>query len=178
MGKEKGVIFVFAILMFLLSFFGIKKIKSIQAQIGEQKEAVAKLDQRLEYVRNLEESLELRRMTGKVLTQIPRVNDPIANKVLIKKFILSFLSRLGYEAEVEVDNERKSKDFPDMIGVNEVPLRIGISSNISYNQMTNLLETFRDFPFVIEILTIGGTDVALPGVLRLQVKYYVVPGGA
>jgi hypothetical protein len=178
MGKDKGIICVFVILMLLLSFFGIKKIKSLKAQIGEQKESVAKLDQRLEYVNNLEESLELRRMTGKVLTQIPRVNDPIANKVLIKKFILSFLSRLGCEAEVEVDNERKSKDFPDMIGVNEVPLRIGISSNISYNQMTNLLKAFRDFPFVIEILTIGGTDVALPGVLRLQVKYYVVPGGA
>jgi hypothetical protein len=178
MGKEKGIIFVFVVLTILVFVFGIKKIKSLRAQITEQKETVTKLDQRLEYVRNLEESLELRRTTGKVLTQIPRVNDPIANKVLIKKFILSFLSRLGYEAEVEVDNERKSKDFPDMIGVNEVPLRIGISSNISYNQMTNLLETFRDFPFVIEILTIGGTDVALPGVLRLQVKYYVVPGGA
>jgi hypothetical protein len=177
MMKEKGLIFAFVILMALLCVFGTKKIKSLRTQIREQKETVDKLDQRLEYVRNLEESLELRRMTGKVLTQIPRVNDPIANKVLIKKFILSFLSRLGYEAEVEVDNERKSKDFPDMIGVNEVPLRIGISSNISYNQMTNLLETFRDFPFVIEILTIGGTDVALPGVLRLQLKYYVVPGG-
>jgi hypothetical protein len=177
MMKEKGLIFAFVILMALLCVFGTKKIKSLRTQIREQKETVDKLDQRLEYVRNLEESLELRRMTGKVLTQIPRVNDPIANKVLIKKFILSFLSRLGYEAEVEVDNERKSKDFPDMIGVNEVPLKIGISDHISYKQMMNLLEEFRNFPIVTEIFTIGGTDVAVPGILRLQLKYYVVPGG-
>jgi hypothetical protein len=139
---------------------------------------VAKLDQRLEYVRNLEESLELRRMTGKVLTQIPRVDDPIANKVLIKKFVRSFLSRFGCEAEVEVENERKSKDFPDMIGVTEVSLKIGISNQISYKQMMNLLEELQNFPIVTEILTIGGTDVSVPGILRLQLKYYVVPGGA
>lgn len=178
MGKEKGVIVAFVVLILLLSFFGIKKIKSLKAQIGEQKETVTKLDQRLEYVRNLEESLELRRMTGKVLTQIPRVEDPIANKVLIKKFIQSFLSRFGYEAEVDVENERKSKDFPDMIGVTEVPLKIGINNQISYKQMMNLLEELQNFPIMPEIFTIGGTDVAVPGILRLQLKYYVVPGGA
>jgi len=175
--KEKGFIFAFVILMSLLCVLGTKKIKSLQTQIKEQKENLTKLNQRLDYVKNLEESLETRRMTGKVLTQIPRVNDPIANKVIIKKFILSFLARMGYQAEVEVENERKSKDFPDMIGVNEVLLKIGFRDNITYNQMTNLMETFRDFPFTVEILTIGGTEVALPGIFRLQLKYYTVPGG-
>lgn len=178
MGKEKGVIFAFVILVALLFVFGAKKMKSFQARIGEQKEKVEKLDQRLDKVRNLEESLELRRMTGKVLHQIPRVQDPIANKVLIKKFLKSFLSRLGLEAEVEVQNERKSKDFPDVIGVNEVPIKIGIKNYSSYNQVMNMLEKFRNFPFMVEILTIGGTDVAVPGNLRVQLKYYVVPEGS
>jgi Sec-independent protein translocase protein TatA len=175
MGKEKGVIFIFVVLVALLFVFGAKKIRSLQAQIGEQKESLAKLDQRLDKVRSLEESLELRRMTGKVLHQIPRVQDPIANKVLIEKFVKSFLSRLGFEAEVKVENERPSKDFPDLIGVNEVPLRIGIINYSSYNQVMNMLEEFRNFPFAVEILTIGGTDVAVPGNLRVQLKYYVVP---
>lgn len=178
MGKEKGVIFAFVILVVLLFVFGAKKIKSLQTRIGEQKEYVEKLDQRLEKVRDLEESLELRRLTGKVLHQIPRVEDPIANKVLIKKFFKSFFSRLGLEAEVKVQNERKSKDFPDVVGVNEVPVKIGIRGYSSYNQVMNMLEEFRNFPFAIEILTIGGTDVAVPGILRVQLKYYVVPGGS
>jgi hypothetical protein len=178
MGKEKGIILVFVISVGLIFVFGVKKIRSLQAQIGEQKENVEKLDERLDKIRNLEESLELRRMTGKVLHQIPRVQDPIANKVLIKKFLKSFLSRQGLEAEVEVQNERKSKDFPDVIGVNEVPLLIGIKDYSYYNQVMNMLEEFRDFPFAVEILTIGGTDVAVPGNLRVQLKYYVVLEGS
>ncbi|KPL04427.1 MAG: hypothetical protein AMJ90_00970 [candidate division Zixibacteria bacterium SM23_73_2] len=178
MGKVKGIIAVFAILLVLLFFFGIKNIKSLQGQIGGQKENISELDQRLEKIRNLEESLELRRLTGKVLPQIPRVEDPIANKILIEKFFKSFLTRLGLEAEVKVENERKSRDFPDVVEVNEVPIKIGITSYSSYKQVMNLLEEFRKFPLSIEILTIGGTDVAVPGVLRLQLKYYVVPGGA
>ena len=177
MGKEKGIIFVFVILVALLFVFGAKKIRSLQAQIGVQKEQVAELDQRLDKVRNLEESLEMRRLTGKVLHQIPRVQDPIANRVLIEKFLKSFLSRLGLEAEVKADGERKSRDFPDMIGVNEVPIKIGIKNYSSYDQMMSMLEEFRNLPFLIEILTIGGTDVAVPGILRVQLKYYVVPEG-
>jgi len=175
MGKQKVVIFAFVVLMGLLFFLGAKKIRSLQAQIGEQEEKIAKLDQRLDRVRSLEESLEERRMTGKVLHQIPRVQDPIANKVLVEKFLKSFLSKLGFEAEVKVDGERKSKDFPDLIGVTEVPLRIGTQNYSSYEQVMNMLEEFRYFPFAVEILTIGGTDVAVPGNLRIQLKYYVIP---
>lgn len=177
MGKEKGVIFAFIILVILLTFFGIKKIKSLQTQIGEQKEIIVKVDQRLEYLNNLEESLELRRISGKVLHQIPRVPDPIANKVLIKKFFISFLARMGFDAEVEVDNERKSKDFPDVIEVNEVPIKIGISNYSSYTQVMNMLEESRNLPLVVEIFTLGGTEVPVPGILRLQLKYYAVMGG-
>jgi hypothetical protein len=160
MGKENGIIILFVILTALLLVFGVNRIKSLQAKIKDQKEAVAKVDQRLESLRNLEESLESGRATAKVLQQIPRVQDPIANKVLIKKFLISFLSRMGFDAEVEVDNERKSKDFPDVIEVNEVPLRIGIRSYSSYHQVMNMLDETRSFPLSIEIFTMGGTDVA------------------
>jgi len=177
MGKEKGVIFVFVILVALLGVFGIKKVKSLQTRIKEQKENIEKLNQRLDNVRRLEESLELRRITGKVLHQIPRVQDPIANKVLTKKFVKAFLSRLGLDAVVDVGNERRSRDFPDVVEVNEVPLKIGVKNYASYRQVMNMLDEFRNFPFVIEILTIGGTEVAIPGILRVQLKYYVVAGG-
>ena len=175
MDKEKVIIIGFSVLALLVLFLGIKKIKTLQGEINEQKEHVAKSDQRLDYVRDLEESLELRRMTGRVLRGIPRVKDPIANKVLTEKFMKSFLSRLGLEAEVKVENERKSRDFPDVVTVNEVPLRIGIRNYSSYNQVMTILREFQNFPFVIEILTVGGTDVAVPGNLRVQLKYYIIP---
>jgi len=178
MQKEKIIIIGSAFVILILLFIGIGKVKSLQAQIGEQKEKVEKSNQRLEYLRDLEESLELRRETGKVLCQIPRAEDPIASKILMAKFIKSFLSRLGMEAEVKVENEHKSKDFPDVVSITEVPLRIGIRNYSSYDQVMKLLKEFRNFPFVIEVLTIGGTDVAVPGVLRIQLKYYDVPGGA
>lgn len=177
MDKEKIIIIGSAFLILLLLFFGAKKIKSLQAQIREQKENVEKSTQRLDHLKDLEESLELRRQTGKVLCQIPRAPDPIASKVLMGKFIESFLSRLGLEAVVKVENERKSRDFPDVVSITEVPLRIGITNYSSYDQVMKLLREFRSFPFAIEILTIGGTDVAVRGILRIQLKYYAVAGG-
>jgi hypothetical protein len=178
MQKEKVIIIGSAFLILLVLFIGVRKMRSLQAQIGEQKENVEKSSQRLEHLRDLEESLEFRRETGRVLCQIPRAEDPIASKVLMGKFVKSFLSRLGLEAVVKVENERKSRDFPDVVTITEVPLKIGIRNYSSYDQVMKLLKEFRNFPFVIEVLTIGGTDVAVPGILRVQLKYYAVPGGA
>lgn len=178
MGKEKIILIGFGFLILLLAFLGIKKIKSFNGQIAEQKEHVAKSYQRLEYVKDLEKSLEERRMSGRILVEIPRAQDPIANKVLISKFMKAFLSRLGLEAEVKVENERRSRDFPDMITVNEVPIRIGIKNYSSYDQVMKMLKEFKNFPFAVEILTIGGTDVAVPGNLRLQLKYYIILEGS
>jgi len=156
----------------------VKKIKALQTQVAEQRENLQKSSQRLNFLRELEQSLELRRETGKVLCQIPRAEDPVASKVLVAKFLQSFLSRMGLEAEVKVEDERESRDFPDVISITEVPMRIGIKNYSSYDQVMKVLKEFCNFPFVIEVLTIGGTDVAVPGVLRMQLKYYVVPGGA
>lgn len=178
MGKEKIILIGFGFLILLFAFLGIKRIKSLNGQIAEQKEHVAKSYQRLEYVKDLEKSLEERRVSGRVLVEIPRAQDPVANKVLMKKFMKSFLSRLGLEAEVKVENERKSRDFPDVVMVNEVPLKIGIKNYSSYDQVMKMLAEFKNFPFTVEILTIGGTDVAVPGNLRVQLKYYVIPEGS
>jgi hypothetical protein len=178
MDKQGVIIIGFGCMTLLLLFFGTRKIKSLEEQIRERKENVAKLDQRLDKVKRLEESLEERRMTGRVLCGIPRVKDPIANKVLMRKFMKAFLLRLGFEAEVRVENERKSRDFPDLVTVKEVPLKIGITNYSSYEQVIKMLAEFRNFPFVVEIFTIGGTDVAVPGNLRVQLKYYVIPEGS
>jgi hypothetical protein len=177
MGKEKIILILFGFVIVLIAFLGLKRIKSLNAQIGEQREHMGKSTQRLEYLRDLEKSLEERRMSGKVLVEIPRAHDPIANKVLMEKFIKSFLSRLGLEAEVKVENERKSKDFPDVVSVNEVPLMIGVKNYTSYDQVIKMLKEFKNFPFVVEVLTIGGTDVGVPGNLRMQLKYYIIPKG-
>ena len=178
MSKDKGILIAFGVLILLIAFFGVKKIKALNGQIREGREQLSKSSQRLEYVERLEESLEERRITGKVLVEIPRAHDPIANKVLMKKFVTNFLSRLGLEAEVKVDGERKSRDFPDVVTVNEVPLRIGVNNYASYDQVIKMLREFRNFPFVVEVITIGGTDVPVPGHLRVQLKYYVVPKGS
>ncbi len=178
MGKDKTIIIVFGFLILAIILVGIKRVGSLRGQIAEQRERLEKSAQRLDYLNNLEESLEQRRMSGKVLVEIPRAQDPMANKVLMERFIKSFLSRLGLKAEVMVDNEHKSKDFPDVVTVNEVPLKIGIDSYASYDQVIKMLKEFRNFPFVVEVLTIGGTDVAVPGHLRVQLKYYVIPKGS
>jgi hypothetical protein len=177
MGKDKVIIITSALVVAVFIFFGSGRIRSLRAQIGERKEEVAKSDQRLEELRTLRESLELRRMTGKVLCVIPRVQDPVANKVLVARFLESFLQRQGFESEVRVENERPSKDFPAVVGVNEVPINVGMRDYASYTQVVNLLKEIRNFPFVIEVITIGGTEVPVPGVLRLQLKYYL-PGGS
>jgi hypothetical protein len=178
MGKEKILLIAFGFLILGIAFVGIKKIKSLGAQIGEQEVQTEESTQRLEYLEELEESLEERRMSGQVLVEIPREPDPIANKVLMERFMKSFLSRLGLDAEVKVENERKSRDFPDVVTVNEVPLKIGIKNYDSYDQVIKMLAEFRNFPFAVEILTIGGTDVAIPGSFRVQLKYYVIPKGS
>jgi len=178
MGKDKTIIVICGLLVVAIVFVGVKKIGSLRGQIAEQKELLGKSTQRLEYLNDLEESLEERRQSGKVLVEIPRAQDSMANRVLMEKFIRSFLSRLGLEAEVKVENERRSKDFPDVVTVNEVPLKIGVKSYASYDQVIKMLKEFKNFPFVVEVLTIGGTDVAVPGNLRIQLKYYIIPQGS
>jgi hypothetical protein len=177
MGKDKTIIVIFALLIAAISFLGVK-VGSQRGHNAEQREFLAKSTQRLEYLNDLERSLEERRESGRVLVEIPRAQDPMANKVLMEKFIKSFLSRLGLEAEVKVENERKSRDFPDVITVNEVPLKIGVKGYASYDQVIKMLKEFKNFPFVVEVLTIGGTDVAVPGNLRVQLKYYIIPEGS
>jgi hypothetical protein len=178
MSKDKIIIVASGVLILLIAFLGVKKIKELNGRIKEGKEQLSESSQRLEYVEELEESLEERRITGKVLVEIPRAHDPIANKVLMSKFVVNFLSRLGLEAEVKVEAERQSRDFPDVVTVNEVPLRIGISTYASYDQVIKMLREFGNFPFVVEVLTIGGTDVPVPGHVRVQLKYYIVPKGS
>jgi hypothetical protein len=178
MGKDKTIIIAFGFLILVIAFLGVKKVGSLRGQITEQKDRLEKSNQRLDHLNDLEASLEQRRISGKVLVEIPRAKDPMANKVLMEKFIRSFLSRLGLKAEVKVENERKSKDFPDVVAVNEVPLKIGIKSYTTYDQLIKMLKEFKNFPFVVEIVTIGGTDVAIPGNLRIQLKYYIIPEGS
>lgn len=178
MNKTKGIMIGFAVLTLLLLVFGTKKIKSIKGQIKEQTEKFKKLDERLNYLKNLEQSLERRRMEGQVLSRIPRVKDPIANKVLMKKFFKSFLSRMGLKAEVRVEKERGSKDFPAVIGVSEVPLMIGVKDYTSYRQIMSMFDEFERFPFGIEIFAIGGREIPVPGNLRLKLKYYIIPEGS
>jgi hypothetical protein len=178
MGKDKTIIVIFGFLIVAIAFLGVKKMGSLRGHIAEQREFLGKSTQRLEYLNDLERSLEERRESGRVLVEIPRAQDAIANKVLMEKFIKSFLSRLGLEAEVKVENERRSRDFPDVIMVNEVPLKIGVKGYASYDQVIKMLKEFKNFPFVVEVLTIGGTDVAVPGNLRVQLKYYIIPEGS
>jgi|WetSurMetagenome_2_1015567.scaffolds.fasta_scaffold27810_3 hypothetical protein len=175
MDKSKIIIAVFALLSLALIFFGTKQVKSIKAQIVEQKSDIAKLYQQLEYVDNLESNLETAKESGGIIGRIPQVNDPIANQALMNKFIQTFLARMELMAEVKVDKRKRSKDFPDFIGVDEVPLLIGIKDYTSYGQVMKMLNEFRKFPFGIEILCIGGSDVPIPGNLRIKMKYYIIP---
>jgi len=178
MDKTKGIMIGFAVLALLLLVFGTKKIKSIKGQIKEQTEKFEKLDERLNYLKNLEQSLERRRMEGQVLSRIPRVKDPVANKVLMEKFFKLLLSRMGFEAEVRVEKERASKDFPAVIGVNEVSLMIGVKRYTSYNQIMSMFDEFGSFPFGIEIFAIGGREIPVPGHLKFKLKYYIIPEGS
>jgi len=175
MDKGKIIIAVIAVLSLALIFFGTKQVNSIKAQIVEQKENTAKLYQQLEYVDGLEMTLESQKESGETIDRIPQVGDPIADQVLMKKFIQTLLGGMGLEAEVRVEKRTKSKAFPDLIGVDEVPLLIGIKEYSSYGQIMEILNEFRKFSIGIEILCIGGNDVAIPGNLRFKMKYYIIP---
>lgn len=175
MSKDKLIVAFFVILSLVLIFLGMNRVKSIKSQIVEQKENTAKLNQWLEYVDGLDMSLETERDSGRVIGRIPQVKDPIANQVLMQKFIETFLSHLGMEAEVKAEKEKKSSDFPSLIGVDEVPILVGIKDYSSYTQIIRMLDDFRSFPFGIEVFCIGGVDVPIPGNLRLKMKYYIIP---
>jgi hypothetical protein len=174
MDKAKSIVIGFVILNVLLLFFGISRVKSIKSRIKEQTENMRELDDRRNYVKDLERSLELRRIEGQVLRRIPRVKDPMADRVL-KKFFESFLGQMDLEAEVKVQPERASGDFPAIIGVNEVTLLIGIKGYDSYSQITVMFEEFKNYPFGIEMFSIGSTDIPVPGHVRIMLKYYVIP---
>jgi hypothetical protein len=174
--RTKGTIIGTALVAVLLLTLGIKKAKSIEGQITQQRQTLGKLDDRLKHVKDLEYSLELRRMEGRVLRQIPRVKDPVTNQVLIRKFFESLLSGVELEAQqIKVQNERASKDFPAIMGVSEVPLLIGIKDYSTYVQIIEVFEEFKTFPFQIEMFALGATDIPVPGQMRIMLKYYIIP---
>jgi hypothetical protein len=175
MSKDKIIIAVFVVLSLVLSYLGMSRVKLIKSQIIEQMENTAKLNQRLEYVDGLAMSLETEIDSGRVIGRIPQVNDPIANQVLMQKFIQNFLLSRGMEAEVKAEKERKSNDFPSLIGVNEVPITVGVKDYSSLTQIIGMLDDLRSLPFGIEALCIGGGEIPIPGNLRLRIKYYIIP---
>jgi hypothetical protein len=147
MSKDKIIIAVFVVLSLVLSYLGMSRVKLIKSQIIEQMENTAKLNQRLEYVDGLAMSLETEIDSGRVIGRIPQVNDPIANQVLMQKFIQNFL----------------------------LPITVGVKDYSSLTQIIGMLDDLRSLPFGIEALCIGGGEIPIPGNFRLRIKYYIIP---
>ncbi|MCJ7458054.1 MAG: hypothetical protein MUP17_03565, partial [candidate division Zixibacteria bacterium] len=73
---------------------------------------------------------------------------------------------------------KNSPDFPGLVGIREIPLEIGVTNYSSYDQMIILLEYLKEYPFIVDLFTLGGKDIELPGKLKLRIKYYLPPGGS
>jgi hypothetical protein len=79
---------------------------------------------------------------------------------------------------VKVGQEKNSPDFPSLVGIKEIPIEMGVTNYSSYDQLIILLDNFREYPFVVDLFTLGGKEINIPGKLKLRIKYYLSPGGS
>jgi hypothetical protein len=175
---KKQFFLIAGIVIVLVLFFGIKHIRSLQAQINQKKTSMAGLKTHLESLKRLTESLALKRLKGGQLREVPYFTEPQVNKALLEKFVQSSFSQIGLECQVKVGQEKNSPDFPGLVGIREIPLEIGVTNYSSYDQMIILLEYLKEYPFIVDLFTLGGKDIELPGKLKLRIKYYLPPGGS
>ncbi|HVP37131.1 MAG TPA: hypothetical protein VMT04_09075 [Terriglobales bacterium] len=176
MKKQFFLIGVVAIVLVL--FFGIRQIRSLQAKISQKNTNLAGLKTHLGGLKRLTESLALKKLKGGKLQEVPYFSEPQVNKALLEKFVQSSFSQIGLECQVKVGQEKVSPDFPSLVGIREIPLEIGVTNYSSYDQLIILLEYLKEYPFIIDLFTLGGKDVELPGKLKLKIKYYLPPGGS
>lgn len=175
---KKQLFLIAGIVIFLVLFFGIRQIRSLQARISQKKKGVEELNAHLENLKRLSASLALKRLKGGKLKEVPFVSEPQVNKVLLEKYLQSVFSQVGLTCEVRVGKEKNSADFPSLAGIREMPLEIGVTNYSSYDQLIILLEYLKEYPFLVDLFTVGGKDINLPGELKLRVKYYLSPGGS
>ncbi len=162
----------------LVLFFGVRQIRSLQARISQKKKSVEELNAHLEDLKRLSASLTLKKLKGGKLKEVPFVSEPQVNKVLLEKYLQSVFGQAGLSCEVKVGKEKNSTDFPNLAGIKEMPLEIGVTNYSSYEQLIILLESLKEYPFLVDLFTIGGKDLNVPGELKLRIKYYLSSGGA
>jgi len=175
---KKQFFLIAVVVIVLILFFGIRQIRSLQAQINQKKVSVVGLKAHLDEVRRLSESLALRRLKGGKLQDVPYVAEPQVNKALLEKFMQSLMSQVSLECQVKVGQEKNSPDFPSLVGIKEIPIEMGVTNYSSYDQLIILLDNFREYPFVVDLFTLGGKEINIPGKLKLRIKYYLSPGGS
>ena len=165
-------------MIILVLFFGVRQIRSLQTRISQKKKSVEELNAHLENLKRLSTSLTLKRLKGGKLKEVPFVSEPQVNKVLLEKYLQSVFAQVGLTCEVKVGKEKNSADFPNLAGIREMSLEIGVTNYSSYDQLIILLESLKEYPFSVDLFTIGGKDLNVPGELKLRIKYYLSSGGA
>ena len=175
---KKQVFLIAGILIVLILFFGIRQIRSTQAKINQKKKSVEELNKHLDNLKRLSASLALKRLKGSKLQEVPYVSEPQVNKALLEKYLQSVLGQVSLTGEVKVGKERNSPDFPSLAGIREIPLEIGVTNYSSYDQLIIVLESLKEYPFLVDLFTVGGKDIIIPGELKMRIKYYLSPGGS
>lgn len=175
---KKQIFLVAGIVIVLVLFFGVRQIRSLQTRISQKKKSVEELNAHLENLKRLSASLTLKRLKGGKLREVPFVSEPQVNKVLLEKYLQSVFGQVGLTCEVKVGKEKNSADFPNLAGIREMPLEVGVTNYSSYDQLIILLESLKEYPFLVDLFTIGGKGLNVPGELKLRIKYYLSSGGA
>jgi hypothetical protein len=175
---KKQVFLIAGIVIVLVLFFGIRQIRSLQPRISQKKKGVVELNAHLENLKRLSASLALKRLIGSKLHEVPFVSEPQVNKAILEKYLQSVFSQVGLACEVKVGKEKNSPDFPSLAGIREMPLEIGVTNYSSYDQLIVLLEYLKEYPFLVDLFTIGGKDISIPGELKFRLKYYLSTGGS
>jgi len=174
---KKQIFLIAGIVIVLVLFFGVRQIRSLQTRISQKTKSVEELNAHLENLKKLSASLALKRLKGGKLQEVPFVSEPQVNKVLLEKYLQLVFERISLTCKVRVGKEKNSPDFPSLAGIREMPLEIGVTNYSSYDQLIILLESLKEYPFLIDLFTLGGKDINLPGELKLRIKYYLTSGG-
>ncbi|RKY95530.1 MAG: hypothetical protein DRQ06_03500 [Candidatus Hydrothermota bacterium] len=173
----KSTLSIFIVAAALILYVGNKTLAGIENKIKETEKEIMKLEAKRRSLWIFERVLTEKKDELSAIQTVSTDNKFVA-KAVATDLLESTLKLTRLRGKVFAISFDQSKDFPDLLGIREVNLQIGIRDYPTYIDLVNFMEYLTKGPFFVEGLYMGGaapSNLAVGGIFKLQLKFYVTP---
>lgn len=148
-------------------------VRSLRAEIAMQRLALDERRQHLDSLRAERLSLRRLRLEDRLLAPLPHAADPVTNEVLLRAALDDLMATHGLLGTVHVHPVAPDASFHEAIGIDSVPIDLGIDDYADYGQVVGLVDDLGRHAVIVDGFCVGCTDIGVPGRVRLKLRYFV-----